>query len=93
MPAAGHVNPTLPVVRELVARGEQVVYYDTEEFRSQIEEAGAPLRRTMSCCQWTASTAALLRSIDVLLAGYVSGQSSTWPRERQAGRIPENHRA
>jgi UDP:flavonoid glycosyltransferase YjiC (YdhE family) len=24
VPAHGHVNPTLPVVRELVSRGEQV---------------------------------------------------------------------
>jgi MGT family glycosyltransferase len=40
-PAYGHVNPTLPVVQELVGRGEQVVYYNTEEFRPQIEQTGA----------------------------------------------------
>jgi UDP:flavonoid glycosyltransferase YjiC (YdhE family) len=45
MPAYGHVNPTLPVVRELVRRGEQVVYYDSEEFRPQIEQAGATFHR------------------------------------------------
>jgi UDP:flavonoid glycosyltransferase YjiC (YdhE family) len=41
MPAYGHVNPSLPVVRELVRRGEQVIYDNTEEFRPQIEQAGA----------------------------------------------------
>jgi hypothetical protein len=32
------------VVRELVRRGERVVYYDTEEFRAQIEATGAAFR-------------------------------------------------
>jgi MGT family glycosyltransferase len=44
IPAHGHVNPTLPVVQELVRRGEQVRYYNTEEFRPQIEAAGATFR-------------------------------------------------
>lgn len=43
-PAHGHVNPTLPVVQELVRRGETVVYYNNEEFRLQIEQAGALFR-------------------------------------------------
>jgi MGT family glycosyltransferase len=42
--AHGHVNPTLAVVQELVARGEQVVYFLTEEFRSTIEATGATFR-------------------------------------------------
>lgn len=41
VPAYGHVNPTLPVVRELVRRGEQVSCYLTEEFRSSVEATGA----------------------------------------------------
>jgi MGT family glycosyltransferase len=45
VPAHGHVNPTLPVVRELVSRGEQVVYYLTDEFESQIRQTGAEFRR------------------------------------------------
>jgi MGT family glycosyltransferase len=44
VPAHGHVNPTLPVVRELVSRGEQVVYYLTEEFEPQIRHTGATFR-------------------------------------------------
>lgn len=41
VPAHGHVNPTLPVVQELIERGEHVLYYNTEEFRPQIEQTGA----------------------------------------------------
>lgn len=40
-PAYGHVNPTLPVVRELALRGEQIICYNTEEFRSQCERTGS----------------------------------------------------
>jgi len=43
-PSHGHVNPTLAVTAELVKRGEQVIYYTTEEWRSQIEAAGAEFR-------------------------------------------------
>ncbi len=39
--AYGHVNPTLAMIQELVARGEQVVYYLPEEFRHIIEVNGA----------------------------------------------------
>ena len=39
--AYGHVNPTLAVAQELVRRGEQVVYYLTEEFRASVEATGA----------------------------------------------------
>ncbi|MBQ7886204.1 MAG: glucosyltransferase [Clostridia bacterium] len=41
LPAHGHVNPTLPLVRELTTRGHKVVYYETEEFRERIEAVGA----------------------------------------------------
>src|SRR5687768_14648272 len=44
IPAHGHVNPTLPVVKELVERGHQVIYYNTDEFRPQIERTGVVLR-------------------------------------------------
>ncbi len=43
MPLHGHVNPTLPIVRELVARGDEVVYFLTESFRGAVERAGARL--------------------------------------------------
>ncbi|MCM1182376.1 MAG: glucosyltransferase [Roseburia sp.] len=41
IPAHGHTNPTLGVVRELVERGHQVWYYSYEPFREKIEAAGA----------------------------------------------------
>jgi MGT family glycosyltransferase len=37
----GHVNPTLPVVAELVRRGHAVTYHTTPAFREEIESAGA----------------------------------------------------
>jgi MGT family glycosyltransferase len=44
MPAAGHVNPSLPLVRELVRRDIRVTYYSTEQFRDVIEHTGAEFR-------------------------------------------------
>jgi MGT family glycosyltransferase len=40
-PAHGHINPTLPVIRELVRRGQPVVYYSQEQFRPAIQDTGA----------------------------------------------------
>lgn len=41
IPAHGHTNPTLGVVRELVARGHEVLYYSYNSFKDKIESAGA----------------------------------------------------
>lgn len=41
IPAHGHTNPTLGVVRELVSRGHQVLYYSYNTMRKKIEAAGA----------------------------------------------------
>ena len=41
IPAYGHTNPTIEVVRELTRRGHEVRYYSFEEFRDRIEGAGA----------------------------------------------------
>ncbi len=41
IPAHGHINPTLGVVRELVARGHEVWYYSYNIMRKKIESAGA----------------------------------------------------
>ena len=41
IPAFGHTNPTIEVVRELVRRGHEVRYYSFEDFREKIEGAGA----------------------------------------------------
>jgi len=44
IPGFGHVNPTLPIVTELVNRGHSIIYYNTETFRNQIERTGAEFR-------------------------------------------------
>lgn len=41
IPAHGHTNPTLGVVRELVERGHEVLYYSYTPFKEKIENAGA----------------------------------------------------
>ena len=41
IPAHGHTNPTLGVVRELVSRGHQVWYYSYNIMQEKIESAGA----------------------------------------------------
>ena len=41
IPAFGHTNPTIEVVRELVRRGHEVRYYSFEDFREKIEGTGA----------------------------------------------------
>ena len=41
IPAHGHTNPTLGVVRELVERGHEVLYYSYIPFKDKIEAAGA----------------------------------------------------
>lgn len=44
IPAYGHVNPTLPIVTELVQRGHQVVYYNADTFEQVIKGTGAEFR-------------------------------------------------
>ena len=41
IPAHGHTNPTLEVVRELISRGHQVWYYSYNWLKDKIEETGA----------------------------------------------------
>lgn len=41
IPAHGHTNPTLGVVRELISRGHQVWYYSYNIMREKIESVGA----------------------------------------------------
>ncbi|MGI8782146.1 MAG: macrolide family glycosyltransferase [Acidobacteriota bacterium] len=41
LPLHGHTNPSLPLVRELARRGEEIVYYSTDAFAAKIEQAGA----------------------------------------------------
>lgn len=41
IPAHGHTNPTLGVVKELISRGHQVWYYSYNSMREKIEATGA----------------------------------------------------
>jgi MGT family glycosyltransferase len=40
-PATGHINPTLPVLTTLVARGDRVTVVVPEQYRSPVEATGA----------------------------------------------------
>ncbi len=41
IPAHGHTNPTIEVVRELSCRGHEIWYYSFNDFKEKIEGAGA----------------------------------------------------
>ncbi|MDF9412488.1 glycosyl transferase [Brevibacillus laterosporus] len=41
IPAEGHVNPTLGLVKQLVDNGEEVVYMCSEEYRTRLAQTGA----------------------------------------------------
>lgn len=44
LPLHGHTNPSLPLVRALVERGDEVVYFSSEAFAAKIQQAGARYR-------------------------------------------------
>ena len=44
LPLHGHTNPSLPLVRALVERGDEVVYFSSEAFAAGIQQAGAQYR-------------------------------------------------
>jgi MGT family glycosyltransferase len=46
-PTHGCINSLLSTVSELVNRGQKIIYYCTEEFRSKIEQTGAEFRPYM----------------------------------------------
>lgn len=41
IPAHGHTNPTLGLVKEMVAAGHEVVYFSFKKFKEKIEDTGA----------------------------------------------------
>jgi MGT family glycosyltransferase len=44
IPAHGHTNPTLSVMRELVARGHEALYYNAAWFREKVAPTGVDFR-------------------------------------------------
>lgn len=53
IPAHGHTNPTLGVVRELISRGHEVWYYSYPSMQEKIEGAGAHF---ISCAEYDPQT-------------------------------------
>ena len=39
LPLHGHTNPSLPLVRELVRRGDEVIYYSNDTFAEKVARA------------------------------------------------------
>ena len=50
LPLRGHINPSLPLVRELVGRGDEIVYYSADAFVADIEQAGARYQPYRNAC-------------------------------------------
>ena len=44
--SSGHFNPTVALTQELIGRGEQVIYYEGDEYRSKVEATGASFHST-----------------------------------------------
>jgi MGT family glycosyltransferase len=44
IPAQGHINPSLPLVTELIRRGHDITYFITEGYRAAVEAAGATVQ-------------------------------------------------
>jgi MGT family glycosyltransferase len=45
IPLRSHAHPTFPIAQELVARGDEVIYYLTDQFKQTIEATGATFRK------------------------------------------------
>src|SRR5262245_6528681 len=50
LPLHGHTNPSLPLVRALVDRGAEVVYFSAAEFAAAIQQTGARYRPYRAPC-------------------------------------------
>ena len=44
IPFHGHVNPTLPLIHEMVARGDELTYFSSASFEARIQATGALYR-------------------------------------------------
>lgn len=44
IPAHGHINPSLPLVKALVERGHHVTYFTTESYQRRVAATGADIR-------------------------------------------------
>ena len=80
LPLAGHINPSLSLVRELVARGDEIVYYASDGFAARIGQAGVRYRQYRNSCladmmclpeHLEALSWLLMRTTAELLAGHL----------------------
>lgn len=93
LPAHGHINPTLPVVAELIRRGHEVTYYADEPFRARILAAGASYRPYQPALVWAdpprnlfATAALLARATEAVLPDLIEAAR----RERPAAIIHDS---
>ena len=78
IPASGHLNPTLPLVEELVRRGHRVSYATSAEYSPAIRRAGAtPVELDWQAQQVNASQGGqtMLELLDMLMAGLNSSRA------------------
>jgi MGT family glycosyltransferase len=87
LPVHGHVNPTLPLVRELVARGEQIVYLATDEFAARIAATGATYRPYQNA--FLPELGALARRMDELTWLFMRTSSEVLEQELDAYRAEQ----
>ena len=100
VPAHGHINPSLPLVKELVGRGHEITYFTTEDYRPRVEATGGtvvdPLSYAVSsfatqariCAAiWSRTSrnfASLSSSLPSTAAGSSNGQCSFTPCDHNA---------
>jgi MGT family glycosyltransferase len=65
--ASGHINPTVGLVRELIARGEQVIYYAGEDSRAKFTRLGVEFRTYDEWFQYTHSASTAKNILDFAL--------------------------
>jgi hypothetical protein len=79
--AHGHTNPTLPIMKELVTRGHEVIYYSNAALRDKVAPTGADHLRfgdhvglgTIHCDRCSQKAAVPRLPLSMLFAGRIFG--------------------
>ncbi|MBV2154296.1 glycosyl transferase [Kitasatospora sp. SUK 42] len=79
IPAHGHVNPSLAVIAELVARGHRVSYVNHESFREVIESTGAAFVPYPSALPLHTSTEGWVEEPVALQELFLDDALAMWP--------------
>lgn len=81
-PAHGHINPTLPIVSELVKNGHRVVYYAIKEFENAILLCGAEFREyDFSGLEWKPEVGSRILRLTELVLKFTHTQQDTLIQE------------